>query len=77
MSSKSKKPHRTASTSQLIRAALTMFLWAYCDLHDPTQEQMEEMSRRIQSVQEGVMTGRLKLRDIESALYEERGWRIL
>ena len=77
MSSKSKKRSPQVSLNKAIRSALTMFLWAYCSIYDPDTEDMENMSREIQLVQESVMTGRLKLSDIEAALKEERGWQIL
>ncbi len=77
MSSKSKKKPRPVSFNRAVRAALTMFIWAYCNIYDPDVADMENMSREIQKVQEGVMTGRLKLADIAEALKEERGWEIL
>lgn len=77
MSSKSKKRSPQVSLNKAIRSALTMFLWAFCSIYDPDTEDMENMSREIQLVQESVMTGRLKLSDIEAALKEERGWQIL
>ena len=77
MSSKSKKRPPSVTINKAIRAALTMFLWAYCEIHDPDTDTMERMSREIQNVQESVATGRLSIRDIEEALYDERGWKIL
>ena len=77
MSSKSKKRSPQMSLNKAIRSALTMFLWAYCNVHDPDTEDMEYMSLEIQSVVEGVRSGRLKLWEIEEALAEERGWKIL
>lgn len=77
MSSKSKKRSPQVSLNKAIRSALTMFLWAYCNVHDPDTADMENMSHEIQSVVEGVRTGRLKLWEIEEALAEERGWKIL
>ena len=77
MSSKSKQTKRGPNVSQNIEAALTMFLWAYCEVHDPDVADMENMSREIQKVQEGVMTGRLKLRDIRQALEDEHGWKVI
>jgi hypothetical protein len=77
MSSKSKRRQPQITMRMATRGALTMFLWAYCQVHDPDTEQMEAMSREIQSVQDGLETGRLRLRDIEQALEDERGWRIL
>ena len=70
MSNKSRYKKRPVNTSENIRAALTMFLWAYCEVHDPDFEDMKNMSEEIQRVQEGVMTGRLKLDDIRQALEE-------
>ena len=77
MSSKSKRKRQQVNMTQAIKGALTMFLWAYCSIYDPDQADMENMSREIQSVQNGVMTGRIKLSDIRQALKEERGWEIL
>lgn len=77
MSSKSKKRSPQASLNKAVKMAMTMFLWAYCCVYDPDTADMENMSREIQSVQEGLATGRLRLKDIESALYEERGWKIV
>ena len=77
MSSKSKKRRPQVSLNKAIRSALTMFLWAYCNVHDPDFADMENMSHEIQSVVEGVRTGRLKLWEIEEALKEERGWQII
>ena len=77
MSTKSKKKQRPVSFNRAVRAALTMFLWAYCEIYDPDVADMENMSKEIQKVQEGVMTGRLRLSDIAQALKEERGWEIL
>lgn len=77
MSSKSKHRRRLANVTETIRAALTMFLWAYCSVHDPDTADMENMSKEIQSVQEGVMTGRLKLSEIEQALSDEYGWKVI
>jgi hypothetical protein len=78
MSSKSKTPKkRPVSYTRLAKRTLSMFLWAYCEVHDPTPEQMEAMSRAISSVQEGVASGRLRVADIESALWEEHGWKVV
>ena len=78
MSSKSKtRKKHPVSFTRAVKAALSMFLWAYCEVHDPTPEQMEAMSRAINSVQEGVATGRLNLGDIAAALEEEHGWRVV
>ena len=76
MSSKSKKRNPQVSMNKAIRAALTMFLWAYCNVHDPDYADMENMSKEISSVMDGVRSGRLKVPEIEDALAEERGWRI-
>lgn len=77
MSSKSKRRSPQISYNRAVKAALTMFLWAYCSIYDPDTADMKNMSREIQSVQEGLASGRLRLRDIQQALKEERGWTIL
>ena len=78
MSSKSKTRRKTpVSFTKAVKAALSMFLWAYCEVHNPSTDEMESMSRAINSVQEGVATGRLNLGDIESALWEEHGWKVV
>ena len=77
MSSKSKKRSPQVSMNKAIRSALTMFLWAYCNVHDPDVADMENMSREISSVMDGVRAGRVKLWEIEEALKEERGWQII
>ena len=77
MSSKSKDKRRPINQTQAIKAALDMFLWAYCNVYDPDVADMENMAHEIQSVMEGVHTGRVSLREIREALYEERGWKIL
>ena len=76
MSSKSKKRNPQVSMNKALRSALTMFLWAYCNVHDPDFADMENMSKEISSVMDGVRSGRLKVSEIEDALAEERGWRI-
>ena len=77
MSSKSKKRNPQVSMNKAIRSALTMFLWAYCNVHDPDYADMENMSREISSVMDGVRSGRLKVSEIEEAMKEERGWQII
>lgn len=77
MSSKSKQRRRGPNVTQVIDAALTMFLWAYCGVHDPDTADMENMSREIQKVQEGVTTGRLKIPEIREALKDEYGWEVI
>ena len=77
MSSKSKKRSPQVSMNKAIRSALTMFLWAYCNVHDPDTADMENMSHEISSVMDGVRAGRVKLWEIEEALKEERGWQII
>lgn len=77
MSSKSKQRRRPLNTTEVMRSALTMYLWAYCQVHDPSVEEMERMSREIQSVQAGVLEGRLKLSEIRQALEEEHGWKVI
>lgn len=77
MSAKSKRKHRPVSFNKAVKAALTMFIWAYCNVHDPDLADMENLSREIQLVQEGILSGRLKLSEIAQALKEERGWEIL
>ena len=44
MSSKSKRRQPQVTMRMATRGALTMFLWAYCQVHDPDTEQMEAMS---------------------------------
>lgn len=77
MSSRSKRRAPQVSFNKAVKAALTMFLWAYCSIYDPDSADMENMSREIQSVQEGLASGRLRLKDLEQALKDERGWEIL
>lgn len=77
MSSKSRYKKRTVNMTQSIRAALDMFLWAYCSVYDPDTADMAALSKEIQNVQESVMTGRLKLADIEQALEDEYGWKVV
>ena len=78
MSGKSKRRRSQQVTyNRAAKAALTMFLWAYCSVHDPDPADMANISREIQNVQDGLMSGRLRLKDIEQALKEERGWEIL
>ena len=77
MSSRSKRRAPQVSFNKAVKAALTMFLWAYCSIYDPDSADMENMSREIQSVQEGLSSGRLRLKDLEQALKDERGWEIL
>lgn len=77
MSSKSRGKRRPLNTTEVLRSALTMYLWAYCQVHDPSVEEMERMSREIQSVQSGILEGRLRIKDIKEALEEERGWTII
>ena len=77
MSSKSKKRNPQVSMNKAIRSALTMFLWAYCNVHDPDYADMENMSKEISSVMDGVRSGRLKVSEIEEAMKEERGWQII
>lgn len=77
MSSKSKNHRRPMSQTKIIANALTMFLWAYCEVHDPDVADMENMSREIQKVQEGVATGRLRLSDLRQALEDEHGWKVI
>ena len=77
MSNKSKKKHRPANVSEVSKAALTMFLWAYCDVYDPSVEDMRKMSEAIQSVQESLYAGRLRMSDIRDALWDEYGWKVV
>lgn len=77
MSSKSRTHRRPANKTETIAAALTMFLWAYCEVHDPDTADMENMSREIQKVQEGVASGRLRLSDLRQALEDEHGWKVI
>lgn len=77
MSSKSKKRNPQVSMNKALRSALTMFLWAYCNVHDPDYADMENMSKEILSVMDGVRSGRLKVSEIEEAMKEERGWQII
>jgi len=77
MSNKSKNKKRPINVTENIRAALDMFLWAYCSVHDPDTADMVAISEEIQKVQEGVMSGRLRLRDIEQALEDEYGWKVI
>ena len=78
MSSKSKqKKRRPINVSEVSRYALTTFLWAYCDVHDPSVEEMRKMSEAIQSVQDSLLAGRLKMRDITEALWDEYGWKVI
>lgn len=78
MSSKSKhRAKRPVSMTQAIRAALTMFLWAYSEVHNPSVDDMVAISNAILKVQEGVNTGRLKIWEIEQALEDEYGWRVV
>jgi hypothetical protein len=77
MSSKSKHRRRGPNVLQVTDAALTMFLWAYCNVHDPDTDDMENMSREIQKVQEGVSTGRLRIPEIKEALKDEYGWEVI
>ena len=68
MSSKSKGRRPQANMTKAVEAALTMFLWAYCEVYDPDQADMENISQEIQKVQEGVNSGRLRIKDIKQAL---------
>ena len=77
MSSKSKGRRPQVNMTKAAEAALTMFLWAYCEVYDPDQADMENMSREIQKVQEGVNSGRLKVREIKQALEDEYGWKVV
>ena len=77
MSSKSKNKQRKVNMTQAVKAALDMFLWAYCNVYDPDDEDMHNMAHEIQAVFDGVSSGRLKLAEIREALYDERGWKIL
>ena len=77
MSSKSKKRSPQVSMNKALRSALTMFLWAYCNVHDPDYADMENMSKEISSVMDGVRSGRLKVSEIEEAMKEEKGWQII
>ena len=77
MSSKSKKRSPQVSMNKAIRSALTMFLWAYCNVHDPDTADMANMSHEISSVMDGVQSGRVKLWEIKEALKEEKGWQII
>lgn len=77
MSSKSKKRSPQVSLNKAIRSALTMFLWAYCNVHDPDTADMENMSKEILSVMDGVRSGRLKVWAIEQTMAEEWGWKIV
>jgi hypothetical protein len=77
VSSKSKKKHRPANVSEVSRSVLTMFLWAYCDVYDPSVEDMQKMSEAIQSVQDSLLTGRLKMSEIREALWDEYGWKVV
>ena len=77
MSSKSKQRRRPLNTSEIMRSALTMYLWAYCQVHEPSVEEMERMSQEIQSVQSSVLEGRLKLSEIRQALEDEHGWKVI
>lgn len=77
MSNKSKKKHRPVNMSEVSRVALTMFLWAYCDLYNPSVDEMQKMSESIQSVQEGLYSGRLRMSDIRDALWDEYGWKVV
>ena len=76
MSSKSKRKRRPVSFTDATRGALTCFLWAYCNVHDPDIADMENMSHEIQVVTDSVRAGRLKLSEIQQALKDERGWEI-
>jgi len=77
MSGKSRYKKRTVSVTEAVRTALSMFLWAYCNVYDPDEADMENMSKEIQNVQESVTTGRLKIREIEQALEDEYGWKVI
>lgn len=78
MSSKSKKKQRRpVNMHQATRSALTMFLWAYSEVHKPSVDDMVAISNEILSVQEGVSSGRLKLWEIEEALEDEYGWKVV
>lgn len=78
MSGKSKrKPQRPVNMRQATRAALTMFLWAYSEVHKPTIDDMVAISNEILKVQEGVSSGRLKISEIEEALEDEYGWKVV
>jgi len=78
MSSKSKRTKKSPqfTLNKAFNAALTIFLWAYCGMHEPDHEEMHQLAKEISSVRDSLSTGRLKLWEIRQALKEEYGWEI-
>ena len=74
MSSKSKhKAMRQPTFAKAVNHALLIFLWAFCTEFSPEWENLERLSKQIESVRESIDCGALTMDGIRDALRTEYG----
>lgn len=76
MSSKSKRKPRDVSMHKAVSIAMTIFVWAWMECFNPTQEDVNKLSAEVANIRESVNSKNLNIREVRDAIKDEFGWEI-
>ena len=71
MSSRSKKRNPTMSLHKAVDNAMVIFLWSWCTLTEPTEDELHALKHEIYSVRDSINAGALTLPQLRKALKDE------
>ena len=88
MANKHLNPRRIPATQAAVNKArdegrhegyvtlMTLFLFAWCSDFGASDDDVSRMGERIKFYAEEIAVGRLRLKDIQEAMYDEHGWNV-
>ena len=76
MSSKSQKRNPDMSLHKAVDNALIIFLWSWCTLTEPTEDELTALKHEIYSVRDSINCGALTLPQLRKALKDEYGFEV-
>ena len=72
MSSKSRKrPNADLTMTKALNNALVIFLWAYCNVTEPTENALAVVRDEIYSVCDSIVSGALTIPQLRKALKDD------
>lgn len=76
MSAKSKKKKKFVSAHKMTDIAMTVFLWAWVSVFNPTQEDANKLADEVRNIRESMNKGNLDIFSVRDALKDEFDWEL-
>lgn len=76
MSSKSKRKPKSFSMHKAVSVAMTIFVWAWMECFNPTQEDVNKLSAEVANIRESVNSHNLNIWEVRDDIKDEFGWEI-